>query len=127
MLLPQPDGPITETNSPARISKSSGFSVSTSPYIHVDGASFVISYCHFPAATASFEPCHGTAGIKSGVVHGASDRIGARPSSNPVTPADVIATIYECLGIPADLELRDRLNRPFQLVPWGTPIREVLV
>lgn len=35
-------------------------------YIHVDGASFVISHCHFPTATASFELVHGTAGIKSG-------------------------------------------------------------
>jgi hypothetical protein len=65
-------------------------------------------------------------GIKSGHVHGASDRIGARPSQSPVTPADVIATIYHCLGIPADLELRDRLDRPYVLVPWGSPIREVL-
>ncbi len=65
-------------------------------------------------------------GIRGGVVHGASDRIGARPSSCPVTPADVIATIYHCLGISADLELRDRLHRPFQLVPWGSPIRDVL-
>jgi uncharacterized protein (DUF1501 family) len=65
-------------------------------------------------------------GIKAGVVHGSSDRIGARPSSNPVTPADVVATIYHCLGIAGDLELQDRLGRPFQLVPWGSPIRELL-
>src|SRR5262249_28454212 len=43
-------------------------------------------------------------GIKGGFVYGASDRIGARPSSNPVGPADVIATIYHCLGVAADLE-----------------------
>src|SRR5262245_47297673 len=65
-------------------------------------------------------------GIKCGAVHGASDRIGARPSLNPVMPADIIATIYHCLGIPADLELRDRLNRPFTLVPWGNVIGEFL-
>jgi hypothetical protein len=65
-------------------------------------------------------------GVRGGTVYGASDRIGGRPSSNPVGPADVIATIYHCLGIPADLELRDRLGRPFQLVPWGSPIRDVL-
>jgi len=64
-------------------------------------------------------------GIRGGMVHGMSDRIGAFPSSNPVTPADVIATIYHCLGIPADLELQDRQRRPYQLVPWGSPIREV--
>ncbi len=65
-------------------------------------------------------------GIRGGYVHGASDRIGARPSSSPVTPADIIATIYHCLGIPADLELHDRLSRPFQLVPWGSPIQGLL-
>ncbi len=65
-------------------------------------------------------------GIKAGYIHGASDRIGARPSLNPVTPADIIATIYHCLGIPADLELRDRLGRPNALVPWGNVIGELL-
>jgi hypothetical protein len=66
-------------------------------------------------------------GIKGGFVYGSSDRIGGRPSSCPVGPADVIATIYECLGIPHDLELHDRLDRPYVLVPWGGPIREVMV
>jgi hypothetical protein len=65
-------------------------------------------------------------GVKGGYVHGASDKIGAKPSRNPVTPADVVATVYECLGVPHDLELRDRLARPFTLVPWGSPIREVI-
>jgi len=65
-------------------------------------------------------------GLKPGYIHGASDRIGAYPSLNPVGPADIIATIYHCLGIPADLELRDRLNRPLMLVPWGTVIWDLL-
>ncbi|HEY0548864.1 MAG TPA: lamin tail domain-containing protein, partial [Verrucomicrobiae bacterium] len=38
----------------------------SSPYIHVDGASFVISHCEFPGNTASFEPVHGNGVIKSG-------------------------------------------------------------
>jgi len=65
-------------------------------------------------------------GIRPGYVHGASDRIGGRPSSQPVTPADIVATIYHCLGFAPDHELRDRLDRPIQLVPWGSPIRELL-
>jgi hypothetical protein len=65
-------------------------------------------------------------GLKDGYVHGASDAIGARPSLHPVIPADIIATIYHCLGIPADLELRDRLNRPLSLVPWGNVIHDLL-
>jgi hypothetical protein len=66
-------------------------------------------------------------GIKPGYIHGASDKIGAQPSLNPVTPADVIATIYTCLGISHEHELRDRLDRPMAVVPWGRPITEVLV
>jgi uncharacterized protein (DUF1501 family) len=65
-------------------------------------------------------------GIKGGRVHGSSDKIGARPSNCPVTPADIIATLYHCLGISSELELHDRLSKPFQLVPWGSPIRELL-
>jgi hypothetical protein len=44
-----------------------------------------------------------------------------------VTPAEIVATIYRCLGIPAELELHDALHRPYQLVPWGNPIAEILV
>jgi hypothetical protein len=65
-------------------------------------------------------------GIKGGYVHGASDKIGGQPSQNPVTPADVVATIYQCLGISSTMELKDRLHRPYQLVPWGSPIREII-
>jgi hypothetical protein len=65
-------------------------------------------------------------GIKAGHVHGASDRIGARPSRNPVTPGDIVATMYHCLGVEPDTEMHDRLARPFPLVPAGSVIREVL-
>jgi uncharacterized protein (DUF1501 family) len=65
-------------------------------------------------------------GIKEGLVYGASDKIGAKPSTNPTSPADVIATVYQCLGIPHDAELRDRLNRPFAVVPWGKPLADVV-
>ncbi len=65
-------------------------------------------------------------GLKGGYVHGASDRIGALPSRQPVTPADVIATVYAILGVPPDLEMQDRLSRPFVLAPWGSPIAELL-
>ena len=66
-------------------------------------------------------------GLKGGYVHGASDKIGGHPSQQPVTPADVIATVYEILGVPPDLEMQDRLARPFVLAPWGSPIRELFV
>ncbi len=65
-------------------------------------------------------------GIRPGHVFGASDKIGAYPARQPVTPADIIATIYRTLGLPADLELHDRQERPFALVPWGSAIEDIL-
>ena len=64
-------------------------------------------------------------GVKPGFVYGASDKRGAYPSLNPVTAGDVIATIYHALGVPADVELRDRLDRPVPLLPDGSAIRDV--
>ena len=64
-------------------------------------------------------------GIRGGYVHGASDRLGADPSRDPVSPGDVVATLYAALGIPADTELRDALGRPFRLVHRGAPIPEL--
>jgi hypothetical protein len=65
-------------------------------------------------------------GIRPGHVHGASDRIGARPSLNPLTPGDIVATIYHCLGIDPHVEMYDRLARPFALLPNGNVIKELL-
>jgi hypothetical protein len=65
------------------------------------------------------------AGIRGGVVHGASDRWAAHPARDPVTPADVAATIYHALGIDPALELRDPLDRPLRLC-LGEPIGGVL-
>ncbi len=66
-------------------------------------------------------------GIKAGHVHGSSDKIGARPQTDPVIPAEIIATIYRCLGIPSDLELHDQFQRPLTVVPNGKPIEGVLI
>lgn len=65
------------------------------------------------------------AGISEGRIHGASDSRGAYPSRDPVTPEDLTATIYDALGVPADTEIHDNLNRPHQLVR-GTSILEAI-
>jgi hypothetical protein len=65
------------------------------------------------------------AGIRGGVVHGASDRWAAHPARDPVTPADVAATIYHALGVDPALELNDPLGRPLRIC-LGEPIRSVL-
>jgi hypothetical protein len=67
-------------------------------------------------------------GIKGGQVVGASDNIGGAPKDRPVMPAHVAATIYKCLGIPIDTELKTAQGRVVRLVDHGfDPIDELLV
>ncbi len=66
------------------------------------------------------------AGIAGGTVHGASDRWAAYPSHDPVTPADIAATVYDRLGIDPSLELTDSLGRPLRLCN-GSPIQNVMI
>jgi hypothetical protein len=42
-------------------------------------------------------------GIQGGQVYGSSDRLGAEPRDNPVTPAMIAATIRKAIGMPAVL------------------------
>lgn len=66
-------------------------------------------------------------GIKAGQVVGASDAIGAAPQDRPVTPAHLAATVYKCLGIPVDTELKTPQGRVVRLVDHGfDPIDELL-
>jgi len=65
------------------------------------------------------------AGIRGGSVHGSSDRLGAYPVDDPVTPADLMATFLYLLGVPADLEVRDRGGRPMPACS-GKPVRALL-
>ncbi len=61
-------------------------------------------------------------GIQGGAVYGASDRIGAYPALDPVTPADLTATVFWRFGIDPTQEIRDQTNRPFRLSE-GQPLR----
>lgn len=51
-------------------------------------------------------------GVKRGYVHGTSDKQAAYPDKDPVQLDDLIATVFELLGIDPQTELRDKLNRP---------------
>jgi hypothetical protein len=66
------------------------------------------------------------AGIRGGTVVGESDGQAAYVKDRPVSPADVVATIYECLGIDPDLMVPDRAGRPIGVAQGGRPIREIL-
>lgn len=63
-------------------------------------------------------------GIRGGQVYGSSDKDAAYPATNPVSPEDMLATVYHALGIPEDAELRDPLNQPHRLVD-GRPLTEL--
>jgi hypothetical protein len=66
------------------------------------------------------------AGIKGGAVYGASDAQAAYVKDRPVSPADICATIYQCLGIDPDMTVPDRSGRPVAINQGGEPIREIL-
>jgi len=66
------------------------------------------------------------AGIRGGTVYGASDAHAAFVRDNPVSPADICATIYECLGIDSNMLVYDRARRPISVAQGGREIREVL-
>jgi hypothetical protein len=55
------------------------------------------------------------AGIRGGLVHGASDKNAAYAKDRPVGPQDVTATLFHVLGVPPDTEIRDRLDRPLPI------------
>ena len=62
-----------------------------------------------------FSLCMFGAGINAGQVYGASDGIAGYPAADPVTPADITATIYHCLGIDPHSEMLDQNERPMRL------------
>jgi hypothetical protein len=66
------------------------------------------------------------AGIRGGTVYGASDAHAAAVRDNPVSPADICATIYATLGIDPEMTLYDRANRPVPVALGGLPIHEIL-
>jgi hypothetical protein len=64
-------------------------------------------------------------GVRGGMVHGASDKIGGYPRDGRVRPEELQATIFHCLGYPADTEVHDTLGRPFP-ISRGQAIRQIL-
>ena len=63
-------------------------------------------------------------GTIPGAVFGSSDRIGAYPATDPVTPDDIAATMFWALGIDPATEIRDTLNRPLPIAA-GKPVTAI--
>jgi hypothetical protein len=60
-------------------------------------------------------------GIRGGTVYGASDRIGAYPALDPVTPGDLAATLFWRFGLNPQSTIRDFTGRPYRLAE-GEPL-----
>ncbi len=65
-------------------------------------------------------------GIRPGCVHGSSDRAAAYPAEHQVTPQDIAATIYHCLGIDPRAHVSDQQGRPL-VVSAGNPVHALLI
>lgn len=61
-------------------------------------------------------------GIRGGAVYGSSDRWAAYPATDPVSPADLAATILLGLGLDPSQELIDPVGRPLPL-SRGLPVK----
>jgi arylsulfatase A-like enzyme len=54
-------------------------------------------------------------------VYGATDAQAAYVKDGPVSPEDLLATIYHAMGLPPDSEVRDREDRPHRISD-GRPV-----
>ena len=66
------------------------------------------------------------AGIARGRVIGRTDKIAGSVVERPISPKDLLATVYHLLGIDPETLLYDRTNRPIPLVQNASVIAETL-
>jgi hypothetical protein len=64
--------------------------------------------------------------VKGGRVVGASDARGAFPRASAQTPQDVLATMYQHLGVDVAQHYINGAGRPFPVLPAGKPIEELM-
>jgi len=61
-------------------------------------------------------------GVRGGTTFGSSDKLGAYPDTDAVTPADLAATLFRRFGLDPDREVIDLTGRPYRLAE-GQPIQ----
>jgi hypothetical protein len=65
-------------------------------------------------------------GVARGKVVGRSDKIAGDVAERPVSPKDILATLYHLLGIDPETTLIDRAGRPLPLVANGSVVADML-
>jgi hypothetical protein len=63
--------------------------------------------------------------VRGGRVVGSSDSRGAFPRANPKTPQDVLALMYQHLGVDVNVQYQDNTGRPHPVLSSGRPIEEL--
>jgi hypothetical protein len=65
-------------------------------------------------------------GVKEGLVYGTSDRQGAYPKDRPVSPGDLVATVYQLTGADPERTIPDQSGQPIPIAHGGKPIWDIL-
>ncbi|MBM4067659.1 MAG: DUF1501 domain-containing protein [Planctomycetes bacterium] len=65
-------------------------------------------------------------GLRMGQVVGESTSKAEVPKTRPISPQDLMATVFQVLGIPQDLQYNDQSGRPMPMVNGGRPITELV-
>jgi len=78
---------------------------------------------HWPQAQAALVS---GGGLRMGQVVGATNSKAEFPAERPLTPQDLMSTIYRHLGIDPHREFADFSGRPHRILPHGQPIRELV-
>ncbi len=66
------------------------------------------------------------AGIRGGTVYGTSDSQAGYVKDKPVSNADIVASIYHCLGLDAEHRVPDQSGRPVGIAQGGNPVWDIL-
>ena len=65
-------------------------------------------------------------GLHGGTVVGQTSARAEFPIERPLMPHDLLATVYEVMGIDSSISFPDHSGRPIPILTEGTPIREIL-
>jgi uncharacterized protein (DUF1501 family) len=65
-------------------------------------------------------------GLKMGQVIGESNAKAEQPKSVPISPQDLMATVFQVLGIERNIQFVNQAGRPVYLLDGGEPIRELV-
>ncbi len=79
---------------------------------------------HWPRA---FSVALAGGGIQPGRVVGSTDATGESPVDNPVTPADLVRTIYTLMGVDPATELQTSSGRPIRVSPESASLIEQII